>query len=65
MSLYEEVIAEVVIGLTKVIASCPAHGSNCEVFVERLISERGRPENVRSDNGSEFTSRRMLAWAED
>jgi putative transposase len=33
--------------------------------LERLIAERGRPENVRSDNGPEFTSRRMLAWAED
>jgi putative transposase len=26
---------------------------------------RGRPESVRSDNGPEFTSRRMLAWSED
>ena len=33
--------------------------------LERLIEERGRPEAVRSDNGPEFTSRRMLGWAED
>ena len=33
--------------------------------LERLIEESGRPENVRSDNGPEFTSRRMLAWSED
>ena len=33
--------------------------------LERLIADRGRPENVRSDNGPEFTSRRMLGWAED
>ena len=33
--------------------------------LERLIAERGRPENVRSDNGPEFTSRRMLGWAAD
>jgi putative transposase len=33
--------------------------------LERLIKERGRPENVRSDNGPEFTSRRMLTWSED
>ena len=33
--------------------------------LERVISERGRPENVRSDNGPEFTSRRMLGWAAD
>ncbi len=32
--------------------------------LEQLIEERGRPENVRSDNGPEFTSRRMLGWAE-
>lgn len=29
--------------------------------LERALAERGRPENVRSDNGPEFTSRRMLA----
>jgi putative transposase len=33
--------------------------------LERAIAERGRPENVRSDNGPEFTSRRMLAWSAD
>jgi len=33
--------------------------------LERLIGERGRPENVRSDNGPEFCSRRMLGWAEE
>ena len=33
--------------------------------LERVIAERGRPENVRSDNGPEFTSRRILAWAGD
>ena len=33
--------------------------------LDRLIEERGRPENVRSDNGPEFTSRRMLGWAEE
>jgi putative transposase len=33
--------------------------------LERLIAQHGRPENVRSDNGPEFTSRRMLAWSED
>ncbi len=33
--------------------------------LERLIEERGRPEAVRSDNGPEFTSRRMLGWAEE
>ena len=32
--------------------------------LDRLIEERGLPENVRSDNGPGFTSRRMLGWAE-
>jgi putative transposase len=33
--------------------------------LERAIAERGRPENLRSDNGPEFTSRRMVRWADD
>jgi transposase InsO family protein len=33
--------------------------------LERLIEERGRSESLRSDNGPEFTSRRILGWAED
>jgi len=33
--------------------------------LERAIAERGRPEQVRSDNGPEFTSRRMIGWAQD
>jgi len=33
--------------------------------LERVIAERGQPDNVRSDNGPEFTSRRMRAWAGD
>lgn len=33
--------------------------------LERAIAEHGRPEQVRSDNGPEFTSRRMLGWSED
>ena len=33
--------------------------------LDRLIEERGQPENVRSDNGPEFTSRRMLGWTEE
>ena len=33
--------------------------------LDRLIEDRGQPESVRSDNGPEFTSRRMLGWAEE
>ena len=33
--------------------------------LDRLIERRGQPESVRSDNGPEFTSRRMLGWAEE
>jgi putative transposase len=33
--------------------------------LDRLIEQRGRPENVRSDNGPEFTSRRIIGWAEE
>jgi hypothetical protein len=34
-------------------------------MLDRLIEARGQPESVRSDNGPEFTSRRMLGWAEE
>ncbi len=30
--------------------------------LDRLIAERGRPENLRGDNGPELTSRHFLAW---
>jgi putative transposase len=33
--------------------------------LDRLIEERGRPDGVRSDNGPEFTSRRIVGWAEE
>jgi len=40
-------------------ATCLGSGRVTRVL-ERLIEERGRPESLRSDNGPEFTSRRML-----
>jgi transposase InsO family protein len=40
-------------------------GDRVTRVLERLIAQRGRPENVRSDNGPEFTSRQMLALSED
>ena len=33
--------------------------------LERLIAARGVAESLRSDNGPEFTSRRMIGWAEE
>ena len=33
--------------------------------LEQLIAEHGRPESLRSDNGPEFCSRRMLGWTEE
>ena len=33
--------------------------------LERAIAEHGRPEQVRSDNGPEFTSRCIIGWAEE
>ncbi|WP_392567223.1 MULTISPECIES: IS3 family transposase [Xanthobacter] len=32
--------------------------------LDRLIAERGRPTMIVSDNGSEFTSNAILAWAD-
>ncbi len=31
-------------------------------MLDRIITERGRPEAIRCDNGPEFTSRHFLAW---
>ena len=36
-----------------------------ECLAPEADTSLGRPENLRSDNGPEFTSRRMLAWSED
>ena len=33
--------------------------------LDRLIEQRGQPESAHADNGPEFTSRRMLGWAEE
>jgi transposase InsO family protein len=33
--------------------------------LDGVIAEHGRPESLRSDNGPEFCSRRMLGWAEE
>jgi len=32
--------------------------------LDRVIAERGRPKMIVSDNGSEFTSNAILAWAD-
>jgi putative transposase len=32
--------------------------------LDEIMAEHGRPESLRSDNGPEFSSRRMLGWAE-
>ncbi|MFX5393277.1 DDE-type integrase/transposase/recombinase, partial [Acinetobacter baumannii] len=34
-------------------------------ILSRLISERGAPKFLRSDNGPEFVSTRLLQWAAD
>lgn len=34
-------------------------------LLERLIEGRGQLEGLRSDNGTEFTSRRMLGWIKE
>jgi putative transposase len=33
--------------------------------LDRVISQRGRPERIRMDNGSELTSRHFLSWGID
>jgi putative transposase len=33
--------------------------------LEWIVDQRGTPEAIRCDNGSEFTSRHFLVWCED
>jgi transposase InsO family protein len=33
--------------------------------LDRLLIERGKPETIVSDNGTEFTSNAILHWADD
>ena len=34
-------------------------------LVEHISNERGLPQTIRFDNGTEFTSRAMLQWSAD
>jgi putative transposase len=38
-------------------------GTEVVAVVERLVKERGKPERIQSDNGSEFVSRVLDKWA--
>ena len=40
-------------------------GAEVVAVVERLVKERGKPERIQSDNGSEFISRILDKWAYD
>jgi len=40
-------------------------GTEVVAVVERLVKERGKPERIQSDNGSEFISRILDKWAYD
>jgi len=33
--------------------------------LDTIILRRGRPETIISDNGTEYTSNAILAWADD
>ena len=48
--------------MTKVGISFPAQ--RVTRLMDQLIEERGKPEYIRSDNGTEFTSNDFKAWAE-
>ena len=38
-------------------------GTEVAAVVERLVTERGRPDRIQCDNGSEFISRALDKWA--
>ena len=50
--------------MVRILSVVDAFTRECLVL-EEVIAEHGRPESLRSDNGPEFCSRRMLGWAEE
>jgi putative transposase len=40
-------------------------GTDVAAVIERLVTERGAPERIQCDNGTEFISRAMDKWAYD
>lgn len=46
------------------VADTSLSGGRVARELDRLITERGRPKMIISDNGSEFTSNAILAWAD-
>ena len=41
------------------------NGKRVSKELERLIEQRGKPERIKSDNGTEFTSNAILRWCTD
>jgi putative transposase len=41
------------------------HSGRVIEVLSRLVSERGAPRHLRSDNGPEFVSKALLRWAVD
>lgn len=41
------------------------NGRRVSKELERLIEQRGKPERIKSDNGTEFTSNAVLRWCTD
>ena len=55
-------------GTTEAVVTHVEHaigGDHLVRVIEKVCQERGYPQVIRSDNGSEFTSRAMLTWAHE
>ncbi len=46
------------------VADTSLSGARVARELERLVTERGKPRMIVSDNGSEFTSNAILVWAD-
>ena len=49
----------------KIVVDTSLNGMRVKRELDKIIEERGKPEAIQSDNGTEFTSNAILKWSEE
>ena len=49
----------------RIVIDTSLSGSRVATILDEVIAEKGKPASITSDNGTEFTSNRMLKWCQD